>query len=146
MSDELIRLDCAVPIWDRFYVARPLVIIGTVDPSGAVDLAPKHLAGPVSWENLFGFVCCEQHATYRNAVRTGAFTVSYPTPEQIGADRLANAVAAYDRVGAPCIVIDFGTAVTFDVIGAPGCYLGGAIAPGGASMTRNLSKRTALLP
>lgn len=73
-------------------------------------------------------------------------TIDYPTPEQIGADRFANAVGAYDLVGAPSIVIDFGTAVTFDVIGAPGCYLGGAIAPGVASMTRNLSKRTALLP
>jgi type III pantothenate kinase len=73
-------------------------------------------------------------------------TIDYPSPEQIGADRLANAVAAYDLVGAPAIVIDFGTAVTFDVIGAPGRYLGGAIAPGVASMTRNLSKRTALLP
>jgi type III pantothenate kinase len=73
-------------------------------------------------------------------------TIDYPSPEQIGADRLANAVAAHAAVGAPCIVIDFGTAVTFDVIGAPGCYLGGAIAPGVASMTHNLSKRTALLP
>ena len=75
-----------------------------------------------------------------------SITIDYPSPEQIGADRLANAVAAYDLVGAPAIVIDFGTAVTFDVIGAPGCYLGGVIAPGVASMTRNLSKRTALLP
>ena len=83
MSEELISLDCAVPIWDRFYLARPLVVIGTVDLDGAVDLAPKHMAGPVSWENLFGFVCCEKHATYRNAVRTGVFTVSYPTPDQV---------------------------------------------------------------
>jgi flavin reductase (DIM6/NTAB) family NADH-FMN oxidoreductase RutF len=91
MSDELISLDCDVPIWDRFYIARPLVIVGTIDPSGAVDLAPKHLAGPVSWENLFGFVCCEKHATYRNAVRTGFFTVSYPTPSQVVAASLAAA-------------------------------------------------------
>jgi flavin reductase (DIM6/NTAB) family NADH-FMN oxidoreductase RutF len=91
MSDELISLDCAVPIWDRFYIARPLVVVGTTDPGGAVDLAPKHLAGPVSWENLFGFVCCQQHATYRNAVRTGVFTVSYPTPDQVVAASLAAA-------------------------------------------------------
>jgi flavin reductase (DIM6/NTAB) family NADH-FMN oxidoreductase RutF len=83
MSEDLINLDCAVPIWDRFYLARPLVIIGTVDLGGTVDFAPKHLAGPVSWENLFGFVCCERHATYRNAVRSGVFTVSYPTPDQV---------------------------------------------------------------
>lgn len=72
--------------------------------------------------------------------------IDYPTPEQIGADRLANAVAAHARYGAPSIVIDFGTAVTFDVIGAPAAYLGGAIAPGLAAMTDNLAKRTALLP
>lgn len=72
--------------------------------------------------------------------------IDYPSPEQIGADRLANAVAAHAHFGAPTIVIDFGTAVTFDVIGAPGSYLGGVIAPGLASMTDNLAKRTALLP
>ena len=83
MSGDLISLDCAVPIWDRFYLARPLVIVGTTEPDGGFDLAPKHMAGPVSWENLYGFVCCEEHATYRNAVRTGVFTVSYPTPDQI---------------------------------------------------------------
>ena len=83
MSGDLISLDCAVPIWDRFYLARPLVIVGTTEPDGGFDLAPKHMAGPVSWENLYGFVCCEEHATYRNAVRTGVFTVSYPTPDQV---------------------------------------------------------------
>ena len=65
---------------------------------------------------------------------------------QIGADRLADAVAAFTRFGAPSIVIDFGTAVTFDVVGAPGRYLGGVIAPGMMSMTENLAKRTALVP
>jgi len=72
--------------------------------------------------------------------------IDYPTPEQIGADRLANAVAAHARFGAPAVVIDFGTAVTFDVIGAPGAYLGGVIAPGLATMTDILAQRTALLP
>ncbi len=76
--------------------------------------------------------------------------LSYPQPEQIGADRLANAVAAYDSYGSPAIVIDFGTAVTFDIV-APDengtiAYLGGVIAPGLASMTEGLAKRTALLP
>ena len=72
--------------------------------------------------------------------------ITYPNPAQIGADRLANAVAVHRRCGSPAIVVDFGTAVTFDVVGPPGCYLGGAIAPGLASMTENLSQRTALLP
>ena len=97
MSEELISLDCAVPIWDRFHLARPLVIIGTVDLDGALDFAPKHMAGQVSWENLFGFVCCERHATYRNAVRTGVFTVSYPTPDQILATSLTAAPRSPDN-------------------------------------------------
>ncbi|MEA2023801.1 MAG: flavin reductase [Actinomycetota bacterium] len=83
MSETPVALDCTVPIWDRFYLVHPLVIIGTVEPDGAIDLAPKHMAGPVSWENHFGFVCCDTHATYRNAVRSRVFTVSYPTPDQL---------------------------------------------------------------
>ena len=75
--------------------------------------------------------------------------IAYPEPGQIGAARLANAVAAHARVGAPAIVVDFGTAVTFDVLGGTrteGSYLGGVIAPGLPSMTDYLHQSTALLP
>lgn len=72
--------------------------------------------------------------------------INYPQPEQIGADRLANAQAALHLHGCPCIVIDFGTAVTFDVIGSQCQYEGGVIAPGLAAMTDYLARRTALLP
>lgn len=81
--------------------------------------------------------------------------INYPKPEQIGADRLANAVGAHIIFGNPCIVLDFGTAVTFDVIapkekdtasGNTAYYQGGVIAPGLASMTEGLANRTALLP
>ena len=103
--------------------------------------------------------------------------INYPNPEQIGADRLANAAAAFTYHGAPCVVLDFGTAVTFDVIalsttgvhtpaealaktgataddgasaqpmgGVQAYYQGGVIAPGLASMTEGLARRTALLP
>ncbi|MDB4618530.1 type III pantothenate kinase [Akkermansiaceae bacterium] len=72
--------------------------------------------------------------------------IDYPKPEQIGADRLANTVAAISRFGGPAIVIDFGTAVTFDVANEKGDYLGGAIAPGTASLRDYLHRRTALLP
>ncbi|NIP98749.1 MAG: type III pantothenate kinase, partial [Akkermansiaceae bacterium] len=58
----------------------------------------------------------------------------------------ANAVAVHQKCGSPAIVIDFGTAVTFDVVGEGGSYLGGVIAPGLASMTHYLHRRTALLP
>lgn len=72
--------------------------------------------------------------------------IRYPQPQQIGADRLANAIAARHRYGAPCIVIDFGTAVTFDVINHRGEYVGGVIAPGLNLMTEYLHEKTALLP
>src|SRR5262249_28068724 len=72
--------------------------------------------------------------------------IRYPTPRTIGADRLANAVAVKHHYGAPSVVVDFGTAVTFDVVGGQGSYLGGIIAPGLAAMTDYLHEKTALLP
>lgn len=72
--------------------------------------------------------------------------IRYPKPESIGADRLANAVALAHMHGAPGIVIDFGTAVTFDILSADRCYVGGVIAPGLRLMTDYLHERTALLP
>lgn len=72
--------------------------------------------------------------------------ISYPKPQKIGADRLANAVAAVHFYPCPIIAIDFGTAVTFDVISAKKEYLGGAIAPGISAMTDYMHDRTALLP
>lgn len=72
--------------------------------------------------------------------------VDYPQPRSIGADRLANATAVAQLYGAPAIVVDFGTAVTFDVVSAKGDYVGGVIAPGLEVMTNYLYQRTALLP
>src|SRR5689334_4398550 len=75
-----------------------------------------------------------------------AVGIDYPAPESIGADRLANAAAVAALYGCPAIVVDFGTAVTFDVVSAERCYIGGVIAPGLESMTNYLYNRTALLP
>jgi type III pantothenate kinase len=72
--------------------------------------------------------------------------IDYPRPDTIGPDRLANALAARHRFGAPVIVVDFGTAVTFDVVDGAGNYAGGIIAPGLAAMTEYLHEKTALLP
>ena len=72
--------------------------------------------------------------------------ISYPHPASIGADRLANAAGVVARHGAPAIVVDFGTATTFDVISARRGYIGGIIAPGLALMFDYLAERTALLP
>lgn len=72
--------------------------------------------------------------------------IRYPNKKQIGADRLANAVGVVELYGAPAIVVDFGTAVTFDIVNARREYVGGVIAPGLASVTDYLYQRTALLP
>jgi type III pantothenate kinase len=72
--------------------------------------------------------------------------IDYPRPETIGPDRLANAVAVRKLFGAPAVVVDFGTAVTFDVVDRAGNYIGGIITPGLAAMTDYLHEKTALLP
>lgn len=78
-------------------------------------------------------------------VRTG-MAIQLENPRELGADRLANAVAAYDRLGGPCAVADFGTAITFDVVSEEGEYLGGVIGPGVEISMDALARRTAKLP
>ncbi len=81
--------------------------------------------------------------SHKNVVGLG---IDYPKPSSIGADRLANAMAAVKAFGAPVVVVDFGTAVTFDVVDKSRCYVGGIIAPGLSAMTDYLHEKTALLP
>jgi type III pantothenate kinase len=76
----------------------------------------------------------------------GGVRIDYPKPSSIGADRLANAAAVAASGRLPAIIVDFGTAVTFDVIDARGHYLGGVIAPGLPTAAAALHERTALLP
>ena len=88
----------------------------------------------------------KKHALELNPNTIRGVGIDYPKPNSIGPDRLANAVAAKFRFGAPVVVVDFGTAVTFDVVNAKGNYVGGIIAPGLAAMTNYLHEKTALLP
>ncbi|MEX2607751.1 MAG: type III pantothenate kinase [Kiritimatiellia bacterium] len=110
------------------------VIVGSVVP----DLTPKwrdELAdrlGCGSWELVPGAPL--------------EIPVSYPNPASIGADRLANAVAAVKLVGAPVVVADFGTALTFDIVTRDQGYIGGVIAPGIDMMYSYFGEKTALLP
>ncbi|MBN1938041.1 MAG: type III pantothenate kinase [Candidatus Aminicenantes bacterium] len=78
-------------------------------------------------------------------LKTG-MPVLYDAPAEVGADRIAAAVAAHDKYGGPCIVVDFGTATTFDAVSARGEYLGGAIAPGVLISAEALYLKTAKLP
>jgi type III pantothenate kinase len=78
-------------------------------------------------------------------VRTG-MALRYDNPREIGADRLVNAVAAYDHIGGACVVVDFGTAITYDAVSGHGEYLGGIIAPGVEISMEALTERAAKLP
>lgn len=77
--------------------------------------------------------------------RTG-MALSVDNPREVGADRLVNALAAFEQYGGPGVVVDFGTATSYDVYSAKGEFLGGAIAPGVATSLRALSLRGAQLP
>lgn len=68
--------------WERVYTVAPLVVVGTREADG-YDLAPKHQATALGWSGLFGFVCTPAHATYRNAVRERAFTVTFPPADGV---------------------------------------------------------------
>jgi len=92
----LVALDLRQPIWERFFTVAPLVLVGTTDADGAADLAPKHMAFPLGWDNYFAFVCAPSHSTYRNIERTGSFAVSYPRPADIVAASLTAAPRCED--------------------------------------------------
>jgi type III pantothenate kinase len=78
-------------------------------------------------------------------VKTG-MPVHYDNPAEVGADRIVNAVAAFEKYGGPCVVVDFGTATTFDCVSVKGEYLGGVICPGIGISADALFQRTARLP
>lgn len=82
-SENLVTLDAGKPVWDRCFMVAPLVLVGTRDEDDSLDLAPKHMALPMGWQNYYGFVCSPDHHTYTNIKRTGEFTVSYPKPSQV---------------------------------------------------------------
>ena len=89
VREDLVTLGEDWPVWDRVFTVNPLVLVGTRERGGGYNLAPKHMAFPIGWENYFGFVCTPRHATYSNARREGVFTVSYPKPTQVVLTSLA---------------------------------------------------------
>ena len=78
-------------------------------------------------------------------IRTG-MAIHYDNPQEVGADRIANGVAAFEKYGGPCVIVDFGTAITFDAVSEKGEYLGGVIAPGIGISSEALFQRAARLP
>ncbi len=110
------------------------IIISTVVPSMLFTL--QHMA-----LKYFGKAALVVEA----GVKTG-LSIKYDNPQQVGADRIVNAVAAYDKYGGPLVLVDFGTATTFCAVTNKGEYLGGTIAPGIKISSEALSERTSKLP
>jgi flavin reductase (DIM6/NTAB) family NADH-FMN oxidoreductase RutF len=80
---NLVNLDPSQPIWPHFFTVAPLIVVGTKEIGGNYDLAPKHMAMPLGWDNYFTFVCTPRHRTYQNIQREGNFTISFPNPDQV---------------------------------------------------------------
>jgi type III pantothenate kinase len=97
------------------------------------------------WRALAGRYLGHQALVVGPALKTG-MPIRTENPHEVGADRLVNAVAAYAKVGSTCVVVDFGTAITYDAISADGEYLGGIITPGIEISLEALSQRAAKLP
>jgi len=117
---------------DQFDRSTPVSWCSVVPSAGASFAAHLAETGRTGWR-----LTCETVRGLR---------IDYPQPAQIGQDRLANAVGAQELAGAPAIVIDMGTATTFDLVTAGSGYIGGVIAPGLSAMTDYLAEKTALLP
>jgi len=81
--DGLVTVTDGAPPWERVFTVAPLVLVGTREQDGAWDLAPKHMAMPIGRGRFFGFVCTPEHATWHNAIREGAFTVTYLRPRHV---------------------------------------------------------------
>ena len=111
----VVELDVGQPIWDRFFWVAPLVIIGTREPDGGHDLAPKHMVTPLGWKNYFGFVCTPRHRTFGNVQRVGAFTVTYPRPDQL----VVTSLAASPRQDGQKPVLEYFTTFPGQTVHAP---------------------------
>jgi flavin reductase (DIM6/NTAB) family NADH-FMN oxidoreductase RutF len=122
-ADRLIPLDVERPIWDRFFSVFPLVLVGSKEEDGRYNLAPKHLAMPLGWENHYCFVCSPRHTTYHNIRRHGAFTVSYPRPSETLLASLAAAPRCEDQSKPSLLVLPTFPARRVDGVLVRGCSL-----------------------
>jgi type III pantothenate kinase len=97
------------------------------------------------WRTMAKLYLQQEMLVVGPSIRTG-MPIRMDNPHEVGADRLVNAVAAYDRVHGACVVVDFGTAITYDVVSSAGEYLGGIITPGAEISIDALYERAAKLP
>ena len=82
LQDNFVPITTELPIWNRFFMVAPLIVVGTKEGKG-YDLAPKHMATPIGSSNYFGFVCTPNHSTYHNVKKEKEFSVSFPVPNQV---------------------------------------------------------------
>jgi flavin reductase (DIM6/NTAB) family NADH-FMN oxidoreductase RutF len=111
------------PIWDRFFTVAPLVVVGSKQLDGTFDLAPKHMATPLGWQNFYAFVCSPRHATYHNIKREGVFTVSFPKPTQVFTSSLAASPRCEDAAKPALLLLPTRPATTVDGVFIEDCSL-----------------------
>jgi flavin reductase (DIM6/NTAB) family NADH-FMN oxidoreductase RutF len=119
---HLVELSTATPIWDRFFTVAPLVLVGTKEGE-RYDVAPKHLATPLGWDNYFGFVCTPRHATYRNILAHPEFTVSFPRADRILQTTMAAGARLEDSSKPSLAAVPTFPAGTVDGVLVKGCAL-----------------------
>jgi len=120
-SSKLRAIPIDRPIWDRFFGVFPLVIVGSKEANGGYNLAPKHLAMPLGWDNYYCFACSPGHSTYHNISRSGAFTVSYPRPAETLIASLAAAPRCEDQSKPSLLMVPTFRAHKVDCVLAEGC-------------------------
>jgi flavin reductase (DIM6/NTAB) family NADH-FMN oxidoreductase RutF len=116
-----VPLDLTGSMWDEFSTVAPLVLVGTIEADGSPDIAPKHQAMPLGHGTLFGFVCRDDHATYRNAVATESFSVGYPSAEMVLQTSLAAAPRDSDGAKPTLEVLSLSPATVIDGVLVDGC-------------------------
>jgi len=128
-------------------LTRNLFTLAGLDRNDITGVIISSVVPPVNWTlgEMSRVYLAKQALFVEMGVKTG-MAVLVDNPSEVGADRIVNGVAAFHLYGGPCIVVDFGTAITFDVISAKGEYLGGVIAPGLGISSEALFARTAKLP
>jgi type III pantothenate kinase len=126
---------------------RNLFSMASLEASGIAGIVISSVVPPL--DPVLRQVCERYFQTKPLFIEPGVKTgmpVQYENPAEVGADRIVNAVAAFEKYGGPCVIVDFGTATTFDCVSTKGEYLGGIICPGIGISADALFSRTARLP
>jgi type III pantothenate kinase len=127
-------------------LARNLFALGGVDPAAIRGVIISSVVPPLdsTLEQVVTRYFKIRPMFVTSQTKTG-LPILYDSPTEVGADRIVNSVAAVDKYGAPCVIVDFGTAITFDAVSAQGEYLGGVIVPGVGIAAEALFRRAAKL-